>query len=310
MIDVTLRQLRYAVAVADHGHFGRAAEACAVSQPGLSAQVRQLERRLGVTLFERSPRHVRVTAAGEAVLGRARDALRTVDELEAAAAAHVGAVRGTVRVAAIPTMAPYLLPTVVHTLRSQWPDADLRLSELQTADLVTALEEGALDLGLLATPYDTGRLHVHELVTEPFVLALPAGHPLAAQERVSISVLRDLSVLLLAEGHCLHRHARAACELAGPTEHVVVESASLSTLTQMVAGGLGVTLLPASTTEVESRPGTGVIIRPFTDPAPGRTIATTWRPTDPRGPQFEAASDAMRAELTTLIDAGRRTRTA
>lgn len=301
MEGVTLKQLEYAVAVADHAHFGRAAEGLHVSQPGLSAQVRELERRLGVVLFERTPQGVRLTPAGAEIVERARDVRRAVDEVALAAAVHRDGLRGAVRLAAIPTMAPYLLPTAVRGLHDRWPAAELQLRELQTAELVRAIEAGDVDLGLLAIPYDTGRLHVEELVDEPFALAVPADHALAGAGAVPVGVLADLPVLLLDEGHCLHDHAKAACAIAGQADGVVVHSAGLATLTQMVAAGMGTTLLPASTVELETRTGTGVAWVPFDPPVPGRTVALAWRRTDPRADAFAAAADDLRPALAQRV---------
>ncbi|MCB0995076.1 MAG: hypothetical protein KDB21_08305, partial [Acidimicrobiales bacterium] len=160
------------------------------------------------------------------------------------------------------------------------------LVELQTSNLVAAIDEGEVDLGLLATPVDTGPLHVEELAFEPFELAVQADHPLSERPSVSVSVLRELPVLLLEHGHCLHDHARAACSIAGHPAQTVVRSASLATLTQMVAAGMGVTLLPISAVGVEARAGTGVRTVAFDPPPPGRTVALVWRPTDPRHSHF------------------------
>ena len=289
----TLRQLEYVVALADHGHFGRAAAAVHVSQPALSAQVRELEDRLGVELFERDRRATRTTAAGDEVVGRARAILRDVEDLVTATATWRGALRGTVRVGAIPTMAPYLLPAVTTAVRTSWPDVSLELSEIRTADLVTAVADGVLDLGLVATPYETGALVVRELGVEDFVLTLPEGHPLAGTSPVSPRVLADLPVLLLEEGHCLRDHAMAACRLAGSVDHAEVRSASLATLSQMVAAGVGVTLLPESALPVEARDGSGLVTRPFEAPAPQRGIALVWRSTDPRAPHYEVLAQTL-----------------
>lgn len=297
----TLRQLEYAVAVADHAHFGRAAEAVAVSQPGLSAQVQALEQHLGITLFERSPRGVQLTAAGRDVVDRARLVLRDVRELEAAAAAHHGSMRGTVRIGAIPTMAPYLLPPLVRTLARQWPDAELQLEEHRTAALVARVERGELDLALLALPVDTGSLHVEALAHEPFVLAVPDGHPLVGTGPVPVGALAELPMLLLDEGHCLREHALAACQVAGGALRRDIHSASLATLTQMVAGGRGVTLLPVTALPVEARPGVGVTACALAAPAPGRTIALAWRATDGRAAFLARAGRAFADQLGELI---------
>jgi len=290
----TLRQLEYAVAVADAGHFGRAAAAVDVSQPGLSGQIRTLEERLGVTLFERSPRGVRCTPAGAEVVARARAALRAVDDLVASAAGLGGAVRGPVRVGVIPTVAPYLLPRVVAAMRTAWPEADLVLHEQRSAALVDDVREGALDLGLLALPYDTTGLASAVIGHESFWLVFPRRHQLDRQGEATLDELRGVPLLLLEEGHCLRDHALAVCELAGHVEHREVRSASLTTLAQMVAAGAGATLLPGSAVAVECRRGTRLKARPLAAPAPGRDIALVWRRSDPRAPQFvELAAGAV-----------------
>ena len=297
----TLRQLEYAVAVADHRHFGRAAEAVRVSQPGLSGQIQQLERRLGVRLFERSGREVALTSAGAEIVERGRRLLRDADDLAVAASLHRGAVRGRLRVAAIPTMAPYLLPALTAVARRSWPEARLELQELQTEPMLAAVAGGGADLGLLAVPYDTGPLHVEPVADEPFRLAVPEGHPLATAGLLPLSVLSDLPVLLLPDGHCLRDHARHACEIAGRVEHSEIQAASLSTLAQMVVGGVGVTLLPASAVGIEARPGAGIAARPFEPPAPGRGIALVWRPTDPRSELFAALAAELAPKVEDLI---------
>lgn len=297
----TLRQLEYAVALADHGNFGRAADAVHVTQPGLSSQIRELEHRVGVPLFERTSRQVRLTPAGADVVARARAVLREVDELSRAAGLHQGTLRGQLRLAAIPTMAPYLLPALLPTLRARWPDVRVELQELQTAAMVDALDRGDLDLGLLAVPYDTRALHVEPVAHEPFLLALPTDHELVGTDPVPVSVLAGLPVLLLEEGHCLHDHALQACRVAGDVDHGDVRNVSLATLSQMVAGGGGVTLLPASAVAVETRPGSGVTARPFAPPRPGRTIALAWRGTDPRSSLFAATAAALHGPIEAAL---------
>lgn len=300
----TLRQLEYAVAVADHRHFGRAAEAANVTQPGLSGQIGQLERRLGVRLFERSGRQVALTSAGAEIVERARRLLRDADDLAVAASLHRGTVRGLLRVAAIPTMAPYLLPALTAVARQSWPEARLELQELQSEPMVAAVGGGAVDLGLLAVPYDTGPLHAEPVADEPFCLAVPDGHRLASADSLPLGVLTDLPVLLLPDGHCLRDHALDACEIAGRVEHSEVRAASLSTLAQMVVGGAGVTLLPAGAVAVEARPGSGIAARPFEPPAPGRGIALVWRPTDPRSELFAALAAELAPRVEALVGSG------
>ncbi|MEM7322479.1 MAG: LysR substrate-binding domain-containing protein [Actinomycetota bacterium] len=290
----TLRQLEYLVALVEHNHFGRAAEAAHISQPALSAQLRELETRLDATLIERDRRASRPTPVGIEVARRARLILGELDDLMAVAGTDRDALYGTVRMAAIPTIAPYLFPTVTAAARVIWPDATLELSELRSRELVDAVDHGAADIGLMATPFDTGRLHVSTVIEEDFVLAMPEHHDLADGGPLPLSALATLPVLLLEDGHCLHDHALAVCRLAGASDHATVRSASLSTLTQMVAAGAGVTLLPTSALPVETRPGTGISVRRFEPPAPSRTITLVWRTSDPRGSHYEHLADRLR----------------
>lgn len=301
MNSVTLRQLEYAVALADELHFGRAADRCNVSQPGLSTQLRALEDRLGVALFERSKRHVELTAAGRDVVERAKRVLADVQDLSTVADAHAGDVVGSINVAAIPTMAPYVFPSTVATLSKLWPQATLRLSEHRTDDMVAQIAEGVLDLGLLALPVDTANLVVEPLVEESFVLALPTGHPDAVDRPADTQILADLPMLLLEDGHCLRQHALSVCSLAGNVEATEVSSAGLSTLTQMVAAGIGVTLLPKSSLVVEARPGSGIATRVLADTSTGRTLALAWRPSDPRGSLFVAAARRLGTAWAELV---------
>ena len=290
----TLRQLEFATALAEHRHFGRAADAVHVSQPGLSSQIKELEDRLGVTLFERDRRNVRITASGEAVVSRSQEILRQVDELLLNASLSAGKAHGRLRLAAIPTMGPYLLPTLRRALKSKWPFADLVLVEARAAELLQGIKQGDIDMGLIALPFDTGDLHVQALQDEPFVLACAEGHALAGSGPVDVSALREVPVLLLEAGHCLRDHARALCARIGGVSRREVASASLSTLVQMVASGAGITLLPASAVEVEARPGTGVCVRPLAPLGMGRTQALAWRVSDPRGGHFAAFARELR----------------
>ena len=276
----TLQQLSYLVAVDDHRHFGKAAEACFVSQPALSTQIRELERRLGVTLFERGNRKVLPTAVGVTVIDRARGVLRDADELVAAARLDRGGLRGPLSLGVIPTMAPYLLPGLLPVLTAAHRSVELHLHELKTAEILRMLREGGLDLGLLALPVAGDDLVTVALAEDPFVLALPEGHRLAGTGPLSMSVLGQLPVILLEEGHCLRDQALSVCRLVG-TDAAEMQATGMPTLCQMVATGRGVTLLPASAVALEARPGTGLTTRPFADPAPSRTIGLVWRRTSP-----------------------------
>jgi LysR family hydrogen peroxide-inducible transcriptional activator len=293
----TLQQLAYLVAVADHRHFGRAAEACFVSQPALSAQLRELERRLGATLVERSPRNVRLTPVGEATVARARSILAATDELVEQASQAGDELVGTTVLAAIPTMAPYLLGRLVPIVTNRFPRVELQIRELRTPDLVRAVRDGQVDVGLLALPVEGGDLRTATLGTDPFLLAFPTSHALARSSApIPVGDLAAQRVLLLEDGHCLRDQALAVCDLAGtaPTD---LRATSLPTLVQMVAAGLGVTLLPASAAGVEARPGNGITTRRFEEPAPSRTVGLVWRASSPQGPSFEELARLARPAL-------------
>lgn len=306
----TLRQLEYALALAEHRHFGKAAAACHVSQPGLSNQIRELEQRLGVTLFERARPEVLTTEAGRDLVDRAQRVLRDVDELMAGVSGS-DVLAGELRITVIPTVAPYLLPTVVRRLRTSAPALDLRLTERVTGGLLGSIEEGGADLGVLAMPYGIRSLDHAWFADDPFVLVVPEGHELADRAGpLPSDVLADQQVLLLEEGHCLRDHARAICAVAGSPEHQDVVEASMTTLAQMVAGGAGVTLLPLSAVAVECRPGSGLVARPLAAGDAGRTLHLVWRPSDPRAGVYrnlaeelaEAAADVLAAGRALVVD--------
>jgi LysR family hydrogen peroxide-inducible transcriptional activator len=292
----TLRQLEYLVAVAEAGHFGRAARACAVTQPALSAQIAALEQSLGVRLFERSRRGARATRAGERVVERARITLRSVDELVALAREAREPLTGPLHLGVIPTVAPYLLPRWLPEVRRRHPRLRLFLHEEQTARVLAGLAEGRLDLGLLALPIEEPGLETFSVGREPFLLAVPAGHPLAKRRtRVGEAEIRGESVLLLEDGHCLRDQALSVCHQAGARETEGVRASSLSTLVQMVEGGLGVTLLPASAAAVEGR-GELALLR-FRAPEPSRELGLVWRRSSSRGDEFRLLGELLRRRL-------------
>ena len=296
MYRPTLRQLEFAVALAKHRHFGKTAEVVHVSQPGLSGQIKELEDRLGIPLFERDRRQVRVTPAGEEVVARAQEILRAVDELNLAASLFAGRVHGRMRLVAIPTMGPYLMPALTRAMKSRWPFVDLVLHEQRTAELLEDVRQGEMDMGLIALPYDTGELHVDVLGEESFVLATSEGHKLSGTTPAPLSVLQDAPVLLLEEGHCLRDHALAVCRAHGSLAQREIHTASLSTLAQMVASGTGITLLPASAVPVEARPGSGLVTRQLDSDSAGRGVALVWRKTDPRHIHYSEFAHMLREE--------------
>jgi LysR family hydrogen peroxide-inducible transcriptional activator len=290
----SVRQLEAAVALADALHFGRAARACAVTQPALSAQIRALEERLRLRLFERSRRGVRPTQAGAGVIERARALLRGLDELVQAAEAAREPLSGALHLGVIPTVAPYLLPRWLPRVRAAWPRLRLFLHEDRTLRLVAALVEGGLDLLLLALPLERPDVETFPIFAEPFLLATPPGHPLGrSRTPLGEDALAHHPVLLLEDGHCLRDQALAVCQAAGAREAEGVRAASLATLVQMVAGGLGVTLLPASAAAEEAR-GRAVALRPFRPPAPSRVIGLAWRRSSPRGGEFRELGAFLR----------------
>jgi LysR family hydrogen peroxide-inducible transcriptional activator len=293
--DLSLRQLEYVVAVAETGGFHRAAERCNVSQPTLSAQVAQVEAVLGVRLFERARAGVIVTPQGQAIVLCAHRVLREMGDLLTAAARASDPFAGVFRLGVIPTVAPYLLPEVMPALHAQYPSLQLVLREERTEDVMRDLRQGSLDLGLLALEADLGDHTAHEVLKDPFVVALPQGHPLAAKKRVAVADLESEQVLLLDDGHCFRTQALALCSKAGARE-ADYRATSLSTLVQMVSVGGGVTLLPKLAVEVENRRGQ-IEIRPFVPPVPSRTIALVWRPSSPFAEAFHSLGDALTIAL-------------
>jgi LysR family transcriptional regulator, hydrogen peroxide-inducible genes activator len=290
----TLRQLQYAVAVAESLSFRKAAERCHVSQPSLSAQLAQLEDALGVRLFERDRRRVLPTRAGEELLARARLLLVEADDLVAASKSAGDPLAGTLRVGVIPTISPYLLPVVAPALRSAFPRLRVTWIEDKTRVLVERLDAGTLDAALLALEAEIGEFEHEVIARDAFVLATPLGHPLGASSSPARpSELRGTSVLLLDEGHCFREQALSFCSRAHARE-LEFRATSLATLVQMVAGGAGVTLLPTVALPTEGRRG-DLRLRSFVAPAPHRTIALIWRKRSPLGPPLRQVAVAMRS---------------
>ena len=272
----SLRQLQYAIAVAEELSFRKAAERCHVSQPSLSAQIAELERVLAVRLFERDRRRVLPTAAGREVVVRARRLLLEADDLAQAARQLGDALVGTLRIGVIPTISPYLLPTVAPELRARFPKLSLVWVEEKTDDLLRDLDAGALDACLLALEAEIGDLERAIVAHDPFVLATPPDHPLGMKKGLATAAeLRDVDLLLLDDGHCFREQALAFCAKTKARE-LEFRATSLSTLAQMVAAGSGVTLLPQLAVATEAARA-GLQIRRFAEPAPSRTIALVWR---------------------------------
>jgi LysR family hydrogen peroxide-inducible transcriptional activator len=301
---ITLRQLQYAVAVADLLSFRRAAEACLVSQPSLSAQLSELESALGVRLFERDRRRVLITPAGHELLVRARRVLLEAEDLLEAARALGDPLSGTLRLGVIPTVSPYLLPEATPLLRERHPRLTLAWVEEKTAELVARVTQGALEGALVALESDLGGLERAVIAEEAFVLAMPPEHRLArGTAALSLGDLEGSQVLLLDEGHCLREQALSLCVRAGAREGSF-RATSLSTLAQMVAGGAGVTLLPRLAVEVERRRAR-LARRNFARPAPHRTLALCWRKRSPLAPALLAVAETLRLACASVARAAR-----
>ena len=274
---MNLRDLKYLIALADLRHFGKAADACFVSQPTLSTQVRKLEEELGVTLVERAPRKVMLTPTGQDVVQRARRIVADVEQLREAARRSKDPESGSLRLGVFPTLGPYLLPHVVPQLRERFPQLELLLIEEKSDVLLQRLREGRLDATLLALPVHDEQLHAEFLFEEPFVLAAPEGHELASRTSLQIDELSDETLLLLEDGHCLRDQALDVCRLSGAHEKSGFRATSLETLRQMVAAGVGVTLLPALSVHAPIVQPANIRLVKFREPAPSRRIALVWR---------------------------------
>lgn len=274
---MNLRDLKYLVALAEHRHFGRAAAASFVSQPTLSTQIRKLEDELGVSLVERAPRRVMLTPVGHEIAERARRIMSDVEQMTELARRSRDPEAGTVRLGIFPTLGPYLLPHVLPGVRERFPRLELLLVEEKTDQILARLRDGRLDAGVLALPVHDEQLHAEPLFDEAFVLAAPRAHPVAAHAALRTGDLHDLDLLLLEEGHCLRDQALDVCHLAGAGERAGFRATSLETLRQMVAAGVGVTLLPLLAVQPPVPPSPGIALVPFAAPAPHRRIAMVWR---------------------------------
>ena len=294
---ITLRQLRYFNALARQGHFGRAAEACAISQPALSMQIKELEDALGGVLLERSPRQVALTTFGEEAAPRVRDILRLVDELEDLARASRDRLAGRLRIGMIPTIAPYLLPEVIGNLTRMHPELDIHVRETLTPKLIEELADGRLDTAIVALPVSEPSLVEVALFSEHFLLVRPGedeGKPMPSSK-----MLRTMRLLLLEEGHCFRDQALSFCNMQSSPPREVLDASSLSTLVQMVSAGIGVTLIPEMAVAVETRSASVSVTR-FKNPQPSRTIGMVWRKTSPLAGQLMQFSEVVRLSADAL----------
>lgn len=291
MKNVTLKQLRYFEALARHGHFGRAADSCSITQPALSVQIKELEQQLGAVLFERAARQVRLTTLGEAFLLRVQDVLRAVEGLgDLARASHAGLV-GRLRLGVIPTIAPYLLPTIIGNLSEAHEELDVFVRETMTPKLVQELLDGRLDAAIVALPIGEPSLVEEELFSENFVLIRPSAD--ADKPVPNGEDLRRMRLLLLEEGHCFRDQTLAFCNIQSSLPRDGLDGSSLSTLVQIVDAGMGVTLIPDMAVPIETRAASVSIAR-FADPQPTRSIGMIWRKTNPLGDQLMQIAEIVR----------------
>lgn len=291
MRNLTLKQLRYFEALAQHGHFGRAANACSISQPALSVQIKDLEETLGTELFERGARQVRLTNFGEEFSTRVGGILRSVDELGELARASRDHLVGRLRIGVIPTIAPYLLPEIITDLTAANSSIDIQIRESLTPILVHELLDGRLDAAIVALPVSEPSLTEVSLFDENFVLVRPVGDegkPVPDHED-----LREMKLLLLEEGHCFRDQALSFCNIQSSRPREMLDASSLATLVQMVGAGLGVTLIPEMAIAVETRSAPVSIVH-FKNPQPSRTIGMIWRKTNPIAKQLLQISEVVR----------------
>jgi LysR family hydrogen peroxide-inducible transcriptional activator len=296
--SMNLRDLRYLVALADTCHFGRAAERCFVSQPTLSAQIKKLEDYLGVKLIERQPRRVTLTEAGSRIVPIARRILQDSDQLVAMAKDDREPLSGRLKVALIPTIGPYLLPHVTRKLRKELPKLQLLLYEYQTEPLLEKLRNGAIDLGVLALPVALDGLECEQLYEEDFVLAVPSAHALSKKASVKPDDLTGENLLLLEDGHCLRDQALEVCSRVDVRENVDYRATSLETLRQMVAAGVGVTLLPELATRGPFGTGQGLAVKNFARPVPVRKVGAVWRKSSTRTEAIRAVCRVIRTVMS------------
>jgi LysR family hydrogen peroxide-inducible transcriptional activator len=294
---MNLKDLKYLVALADTGHFGKAAERTFVSQPTLSAQLKKLEEYLGVKLVERQPKNVQLTDVGKQVVVRARRMLDEGEEIIALARNNTDPLGGKLKLALIPTIGPYLLPRIMQKIRKALPHLGLMLYEHQTEPLLKRLREGEIDLGILALPVAHDGLETRELYEEAFTLAVPNDHPLAAKTVIRIPDLKGQTLLLLEDGHCLRDQALEICSRIEIREAEDFRATSLETLRQMVVAGLGITLLPETAVESPFGSQRGLTVRQFAKPAPSRKVGAVWRKSSTRSQAISAVCDVLDAVM-------------
>ncbi len=289
----SMKQLQYLSALAEHRHFGVAAEACFVTQSTLSAGIRELEEILQAKVAERTNRSVIITPLGEKLTRMARDLLLGAEDILELARSSTAPLSGTIRLGVIPTIGPYLLPAALPSLHRKYPGLELYIREDYSDRLLEQLKEGSLDLLILALPYDMEGVETEELFEDGFMLACPAGHPLADARSVDTDAFADQPLLLLEEGHCLRRHALEACSLSGRFKRKNYEASSMTTLVQMVAVGMGLTLLPELAIDAGITRGLDIKLVPLADAISKRGIGLVWRKSSPRAEEYRLLGDIL-----------------
>jgi LysR family hydrogen peroxide-inducible transcriptional activator len=290
----SFQQLRFLCALAEQCHFGRAAESCAVTQSTLSGGIKELEARLGITLFERSHRHVMLTPLGKEIATRAQRLLVDAEELVGLARNAQEPLSGPLRFGVIPTVGPYVLPSLLSHLGTALPKLKLYVREAPTAVLLDKLAGGELDILLVAVPYELGDVETMEIAKDPIVVAMPRNHPLGQHKVVSRDDLAREQLLLIEDGHCLRSHSLQACRIVDPVRNEVFQATSLRTLVQMVAAEIGITLMPQIAVDSELASTRNVVIRPLAPDKPFRTLVLAWRPTSSRGVEFRVLGNLIR----------------
>ncbi|MDZ7823942.1 MAG: hydrogen peroxide-inducible genes activator [Ahrensia sp.] len=298
MNNITLRQLRYFNALAEHQHFGRAALACSISQPALSMQIKELEETLGQILFERHAKQLQLTEFGKSLLGRTQEIARSIDEISDMARAAKNSITGKLRIGIIPTIAPYMLPSIIETLTNAYSGIDIHVRETLTPNLIQELNDGKLDTAILALPISETWATEVTLFKEDFVLIRHANDkekPIPDGEK-----LQKMRLLLLEEGHCFRDQALSFCNMRPGVPRDGLDGSSLSTLVQMVGAGIGVTLIPQMAVDVETR-AANVSIGHFPNPKPSRTIGMVWRKSSPLATQLIEISQVIRQAVSDQV---------
>jgi len=297
---MTLTELRYIVAVARERHFGKAARACHVSQPTLSVAIKKLEDELGVTIFERGSNEVSLSPVGERIVQQAQLALEAAENVKQVALHGKNQLAGPLRIGAIHTIGPYLYPELIPLLRKRAPEMPLVVEENFTSVLTEKLKQGELDVIVIALPFKEQGIVTQPLYEEPFVVLLPASHPLTTRKTISSSQLEDENVLLLGKGHCFRDHVLEACPACIPKPGLIgdlphtIEGSSLETIRHMVVSGLGITVLPCTAAGAHSYSQRLLTIRRFGNPTPHRTVALAWRASFPRPKVIDAINESIR----------------